>query len=142
MDKLRILKIITLLPLLWATGSELFDNGHTAHAGYFNDVYDNFQQFSELPDEISELKDRYQNALKDLDRARIDTEIYQKQNADLAEQNRQLTEMVEQLQEAEAARARNSDRLKTIAITTAALLAGYFILIRVLRFVMRRTNRF
>lgn len=142
-DKLRRFTIkATLLTLLFAVAVSLYEDGRSAHAGYFDDVYDNFQQFSELPNEINELKSRYQRALQDLDRARIDTEVYQKQNADLAEQNRQLTAMVEQLQEAEAARERNSDRFRTIAITAVALLAGYFIITRVLRFGMRRTNRF
>ncbi|WP_052759538.1 hypothetical protein [Paenibacillus sp. DMB20] len=141
MDKPRPYKAYVILPLLVAAGILLPVGEGTTQAGYFNDIYNNFQQFSELPDEINELKDSYRRALQDLDRARIDTEVYRQQNADLAEQNRQLTEMVSQLQEAEAARKRNAERLKTVGITAAALLAGYFILTRALRFGMRRSNR-
>lgn len=134
---------VFLLMILITSHTLLYDSGRTAHAGYFNDVYNNFQQFSELPNEINELKNSYQKALQDLDRARIDSEMYQKQNADLAEQNRQLTHMVEQLQETENARGQKADRIKTVVITAVALLAGYFVLTRVLRFGMRRrTNRF
>lgn len=134
MNKLRILKIIMILPLVWAATTTLLDTGRTAYAGYFSDLYNNIQEFTELPDEINELKNSYQKALQDL-------QHFQKQNADLAEQNRQLTEMVGQLQEAEAAREQNANRLKTIAFTAVALLVGYFILTRALRFGMRRTNR-
>lgn len=139
-DKLKVKKIVVLLPLVWVFCTVWIADERSAHAGYFSDIYNNIQEFKELPDQINELKESYSKALQDLDRAKMDAELYQKQNADLAEQNRQLTEMVEQLQEAEAARAQNASRLKTIAITAVALLAGYFILTRALRFGMRRTN--
>ncbi|MFC7677992.1 hypothetical protein [Paenibacillus sp. GCM10028914] len=134
----------TFLTLFLLTSTILFhENERTAHAGFFNDIYDNFQQFTELPDEIDELKNSYQKALEDLERARIDTEMYQKQNAELAEQNRQLTSMLEQMKVDEAEKARKSERIKTVIVTAIALLAGYFLLTRILRFGMRRrTNRF
>lgn len=141
MDKLRRLRTTLLTLILLTSTTLLFDNGRTAHAGYFNDMYNNIKEFTELPSEINEIKNSYQKALQELDRARISTEMYQQQNADLAEQNQQLTKMVEQLQAAEAARDRRADRIKTIAITGVALLAGYFVLTRVLRYGMRRTNR-
>lgn len=146
MDKRRysVRTKTTFLILFLLTSTILFhENERTAHAGFFNDIYDNFQQFTELPDEIDELKNSYQKALEDLERARIDTEMYQKQNAELAEQNRQLTSMLEQMKVDEAEKARKSERIKTVIVTAIALLAGYFLLTRILRFGMRRrTNRF
>lgn len=146
MDKRRysVRTKTTFLTLFLLTSTILFhENERTAHAGFFNDIYDNFQQFTELPDEIDELKNSYQKALEDLERARIDTEMYQKQNAELAEQNRQLTSMLEQMKVDEAEKARKSERIKTVIVTAIALLAGYFLLTRILRFGMRRrTNRF
>ncbi|MEK3782025.1 hypothetical protein [Paenibacillus sp. FSL R5-0810] len=142
MDKSARSKLIRLSLILLATGIALPLGGRTASAGYISNLYDNIQQFRELPQEVTELKDSYNQTLQELDRARMNTEKLQQQNAELAEQNRQLTQMVNQLQEAEAARKRGAERLKNLAITAAALAAGYFLLIRALRFGMRRTNRF
>ncbi|GIO92830.1 MULTISPECIES: hypothetical protein [Paenibacillus] len=142
MDKSARSKLIRLSLIILATGIALPLGGRTASAGYISNLYDNIQQFRELPQEVTELKDSYNQTLQELDRARMNTEKLQQQNAELAEQNRQLTQMVNQLQEAEAARKRGAERLKNLAITAAALAAGYFLLIRALRFGMRRTNRF
>lgn len=142
MDKPARSKLIRLSLIILATGIALPLGGRTASAGYISNLYDNIQQFRELPQEVTELKDSYNQTLQELDRARMNTEKLQQQNAELAEQNRQLTQMVNQLQEAEAARKRGAERLKNLAIAAAALAAGYFLLIRALRFGMRRTNRF
>lgn len=140
MDKPKVFRARRLLPLLTAA-LLLFPGGNQAEAGYLDDLYDRFQQFSELPDEIQALKDSYRHTLQELDRARTDAEAYRQQNADLAEQNRRLADMVVQLQEAEAARQRSADRLKVTALVGVGLLAGYFLLTRLLRFGMRRRNR-
>jgi chromosome segregation ATPase len=142
MDKSARSKLIRLSLIILATGIALPLGGRTASAGYISNLYDNIQQFRELPQEVTELKDSYNQTLQELDRARMNTEKLQQQNAELAEQNRQLTQMVNQLQEAEAARKRGAERLKNLAIAAAALAAGYFLLVRALRFGMRRTNRF
>ena len=130
-----------LILLLIAAGLSLTTGAHQAEANYFSDIYNNFQQFTELPKEIDELKDSYQETLDALEQARVDAEMYREQNAELMEQNRQLSETVNQLKEAEEARNQNNNKYKTIALTAAALLAGYFILTRALRFGMKRTNR-
>lgn len=141
MDKPKTIRVRRLLPLLAAAALLLSTGDNKAQAGYIDDLYDRFQQFSELPDEIQELKDSYRHTLQELDRARTNAEAYRQQNADLAEQNRRLTDMVAQLQEAEAARQRSADRLKTTALAGVGLLAGYFLLTRAMRFGMRRRNR-
>ncbi|MEC0203614.1 hypothetical protein P4H39_13305 [Paenibacillus lautus] len=141
-------RLIQLSLILLVAGIALSAGGRTASANYFNNLYDNIQQFSELPDEINQLKSNYNQALQELDKARIASERLQQQNltlaeqnSNLAEQNQQLTQMVSQLQETEATRKRGAERLKTVAITAVALAAGYFVIIRVLRYGMRRTNR-
>ncbi|WP_339271313.1 hypothetical protein MKY48_07570 [Paenibacillus sp. FSL W8-0187] len=141
-------KLIQLSLILLVAGMALPAGGRTANANYFNNMYDDIQQFSGLPDEINQLKNNYNQALQELDKAMIASERLQQQNltlaeqnSNLAEQNQQLTQMVSQLQEAEAARNRGAERLKTVAITAVALAAGYFVIIRFLRFGMRRTNR-
>lgn len=148
MHKATKSRLIQLSLILLVAGIALPAGGRTASANYFNNLYDNIQQFSELPDEINQLKSNYNQALQELDKARIASERLQQQNltlaeqnSNLAEQNQQLTQMVSQLQETEATRKRGAERLKTVAITAVALAAGYFVIIRVLRFGMRRTNR-
>lgn len=141
-------RLIRLSLILLAAGIALPAGGRTASANYLGNIYDSIEQFSNLPDEINQLKNNYNQALQELDRVKNDAErlleqngTLAEQNSNLAEQNQQLNQMVHQLQEAEAARKRGADRIKTIAITAVALAAGYFVIIRLLRFGMRRTNR-
>ncbi|WP_054956237.1 hypothetical protein [Paenibacillus dakarensis] len=141
MNKPRLFTKTMLAFILLTCNTSFYYSSQTAHAGYFDDVYNNFKEFSELPGEIDEMKNSYQRALEELDRARLDAELYQKQNAELAEQNKQLTKMVEQLQQAETARSQRAERIKTAVITALILLAGYFIFTRVLRYGMRSRNK-
>ncbi len=127
--------------VLTLAGIAMGTTGRQANANYISNLYDNIQQFSELPQEVNNLKNSYNQTMEELDRARLNAEQLQQQNADLAEQNRQLTQMVSQLQESEAARSRGVERLKTVALTAIMLAVLYFVLIRALRFGMRRMNR-
>lgn len=142
-------RFIRLSLILLIAGIALPAGGQTASANYLGNLYDSIEQFSRLPDEINQLKNNYNQTLQELDRVKNDAErlieqngTLAEQNSHLAEQNLQLSQMVHQLQEAEAARKRQTERLKTIAITVVALAAGYFVIIRLLRFGMRRTNRY
>ncbi len=87
-----------------------FFHTNTAHANYYNDFYDGLQQFSELPSELNKLKDNYEETRKELDKAKASAQAYEQQNAQLIEQNRQLTETVQLLNEAELARQNRSHR--------------------------------
>ncbi|MNI95243.1 hypothetical protein D3C73_1534830 [compost metagenome] len=62
-------------------------------------------------------------------------------NAGLAEQNRQLAESLQELQHSEEARARQSKRIKSVIWTAVLLVAGFFGITRVARYVMRVRSR-
>lgn len=118
-----------------------FFHTNTAHANYYNDFYDGLQQFSELPSELNKLKDNYEETRKELDKAKASAQAYEQQNAQLIEQNRQLTETVQLLNEAELARQNRSHRIRNIVVWAIGLAVGYFILTRTIRFLMKRSNR-
>lgn len=118
-----------------------FFQTNTAHANYYNDFYDGLQQFSELPSELNKLKDNYEETRKELDKAKASAQAYEQQNAQLIEQNRQLTETVQLLNEAELARQNRSHRIRNVVVWAIGLAVGYFLLTRTIRFVMKRSNR-
>lgn len=91
------IKLIRLSLLLLVAGISLPAGGKTVSANYFNNLYDNIQQFSGLPEEINQLKNNYNQALQELDKARIASEQLQQQNVNLAEQNSNLSEQNQQL---------------------------------------------
>ncbi|MNR33835.1 hypothetical protein D3C85_1515470 [compost metagenome] len=66
---------------------------------------------------------------------------YQAQNAALQEQNRQLSQVVDELKNDRTARENYYNRIKITVITGLALILGYFLLIRLLRFGMRHRSR-
>ncbi|MGF7047058.1 putative PurR-regulated permease PerM [Paenibacillus sp. DS2015] len=113
----------------------------TAHANYFTDFYNGVEQFSELPSEVNKLKESYQQTLSELAEARASIKNYQLQQESLMDQNRQLTETITLLQDAESSKQSRMDQIKVVVIWAVALLIGYFILIRTLRFLMQRSNK-
>lgn len=119
-----------------------------AHANIFSDIYNGFKSFSELPDEVNELKQGFQQTAEELQQAKdklADTmkqvEAYQTQNAALQEQNRQLTQMVDELRDERAAREEYYNKIKITIFTGIALILGYFLLIRLIRFSMHHRSR-
>ncbi|RUT31566.1 hypothetical protein EJP77_09195 [Paenibacillus zeisoli] len=127
--------VLLLLPMLCAGALYLTPS---AHAGYFNDLFDGVQEMSELPGEVNKLKEEYKSTVSKLEEAQGTMESYRQQNEALIQQNKKLTETVQSLMDAEADRQASSKRIRVLLITGAALLAGYFILLRVLRVVLRR----
>ncbi|KAA9004789.1 hypothetical protein F4V43_09110 [Paenibacillus spiritus] len=126
-----------------------------ASANYFNDIYKGLEKFSELPSDVSELQESYKETMNELgetkesldqtrselNEARTEMETYRNQNAELQEQNRQLTAMIGELRDDRAARENYIHRLKVTVFTGLGLIAGYFILIRLVRFGMRGRSR-
>ncbi|OAB48188.1 hypothetical protein PBAT_00670 [Paenibacillus antarcticus] len=112
-----------------------------AHANYFTDFYNGLEQFSELPSEIKELKNSYEQSRSELNEAKERVQTYAEQNIQLMEQNRQLTETVQLLKQAETSRQNRANQIKSVVIWAIALAVGYFILTRTIRFVMRRSNK-
>ncbi|RCX16172.1 hypothetical protein DFP94_11329 [Fontibacillus phaseoli] len=109
-----------------------------AYAGYFSDLYQGVKELSELPSEVNELKANYQMTQDKLAEAESTMEAYRQQNEALLEQNRELSASVAALTEAQQAREANARKTRILILTGVLLLAGYFILLRVIRLVLRR----
>lgn len=144
--------------VLMVSGALLTVSPAPARAGFFDRVRDVF----EIPGEVDKLKEQYQEvragydtALQQLqdqkrqaEEARAQAEEYRKMqerlmedNAGLAEQNRQLAETVQELRNSEEARSKQSGRIKTVIWTAVLLVAGYFGISRIARYVMRARAR-
>ncbi|WP_375104892.1 hypothetical protein ACDZ28_13220 [Paenibacillus sp. RS8] len=119
-----------------------------AKANIFSDIYNGFKSFSELPNEVNELKEGFQQTAEELQQAKDklantmqEMEAYQTQNEALQEQNRQLTQMVDALQNDRTAREEYFHKIKVTIFTGIGLILGYFILIRIIRFSMLHRSR-
>lgn len=109
-----------------------------ANAGYFDDFLKGVKVLSELPNDVNEIKENYQVTLDKLEEAQGTLEAYRQQNEELMASNKELAATVSALTEAQEIREANARKTRIMIITGAALLAGYFILLRVIRFVLRR----
>ncbi|WP_052087812.1 hypothetical protein [Paenibacillus wynnii] len=126
-----------------------------AEANYFDDLYNGLQQFSELPNEVNQLQESYQQTVEELEKTKgelgetkdqlgqtiKDMESYRSENTALMEQNLQLTKAVDQLRDERAARESYLHKIKITIYTGLGLLVGYFLLTRLIRFGMRRRSR-
>lgn len=126
-----------------------------AEANYFSDLYKGLQNFSELPGEVNQLQESYQQTMDELQQTKDqlgetqdqlgqtlqEMQDYRAQNVALQEQNRQLSLVVDELRNDRTARENYYNRIKVTVITGVALLLGYFLLVRLLRFGMRRRSR-
>ncbi|WP_438448637.1 hypothetical protein [Gorillibacterium sp. sgz5001074] len=116
----------------------------TAEAGLYDRVKDIFElpgEVDKLKEEYGKVKGSYDDALKELDSYRQMQEKLLEDNARLAEQNRLLAETVQSLKKAEESRSRSSSRIQRMIWTVVLLGAGYVILTRVARYVMRARSR-
>lgn len=109
-----------------------------AEAGYFSDLFSGVKQLSELPAEVNELKENYQVTLDKLGEAQATLETFQQQNLELIERNKELTATVTALTEAQQSREASGRKTRIMIIVAVALVAGYFILLRGLRFILRK----
>lgn len=124
--------------LLFVGVSGLFADTPRAEAGYWNDLVNGVKELGELPSDVKELKVNYQVTLDKLDEAQGTLEAYRKQNEELIERNKELAATVSALNEAQQIREANARKTRIMLLTGGALLAGYFILLRVVRLVLRR----
>jgi predicted nuclease with TOPRIM domain len=134
---------VLLLAAVLGGGLYAADSG-TAHAG----LYDRVRDIFELPGEVDKLKEGYYETLEQLEAAKRQAEAYRQMqeqlmadNARLQEQNRQLTEAVEALKSLQDERSRQSGRIQRMIWTAVLLIAGYFGITRVARYVMRARSR-
>lgn len=126
----------------------LFISDNRTHAGFWEDLYNGYEQYTNLPEEVNKLQQSYQDTISELNSAKENMEAFQasnenliKQNEELMKQNENLTLLVSQMQKDEAERAATQKKVINTAIVAAALIIGYFVLIRIIRFRMRRTHR-
>ncbi|MBP2001673.1 FtsZ-binding cell division protein ZapB [Paenibacillus shirakamiensis] len=125
------------LIILSITALVLFP-GPRAEAGYFDDLFKGVKDITELPNEVNALKKDYQHTMDKLDEATSTLDAYKVQNEQLIAQNQKLTETVQTLMDAEQSRQTSSKRIRSLIVTGIILLVGYFVLLRVLRLVLRR----
>lgn len=158
--KRKRMKLLSAVLLLLGIFSSL--PAPVAEANYFSDLYKGLQNFSELPGEVNKLQENYQQTVEELQQTKNELgetinalgetqsqlgqslqemQTYRDQNAALQEQNRQLSQVVEELKNDRTARENYYNRIKVTVITGFALLVGYFLLIRLLRFGMRHRSR-
>lgn len=109
-----------------------------AYAGYFNDLYQGVKELSELPDEVNELKISYQMTQDKLTEAETAIEQYRLQNEELIKQNQELAASVAALTESQQAREASAHKTRVLILTGVILLIGYFLLLRLVRLVLRR----
>lgn len=126
----------------------------SAHAGWVDRVRDVFQvpgEVDKLKEQYNEMKSGYDATVEQLEETRRQAEEAQRMteeyrrtqeqllsdNAALAEQNRKLAATLEQLKDSEEARTRSAARVKRLIWTGVLLVAGYFGISRVARYVMR-----
>ena len=120
---------------------------NAASANIFSDIYSGWERVSELPGEVNALQESYKQTLEQLNQtsaqlgqAQANVEAFKAQNDQLLAQNQKLTEMVSKLQNDQDARTATAQRIQTMVITITALILGYFLLIRVMRWGMRRRS--
>ncbi|GAA0134616.1 hypothetical protein YSY43_14560 [Paenibacillus sp. YSY-4.3] len=113
-------------------------NASYAEAGYFDDFFKGVKVLSELPNDINEIKENYQVTLDRLEEAQGTLEAYRQQNEELMASNKELAATVTALTEAQEIRDAKAHKTRIMLITGAALIAGYFILLRVIRVVLRK----
>ena len=126
----RWLMILSMSIAVWLWGGQ-------AHAGYWEDVTNGWEQLSRLPGEVQQLQDSYQETKAQLEEAQQSLESYQELNAKLSTQNQQLAATVSELTQLQQQREAASHRNRILLWTAVGLFAGYFLFIRVLRLIMK-----
>lgn len=134
--KQRMVRIVSIIFTAMLVGGIL--SASRADAGYFDDFLKGVKVLSELPNDVNEIKENYQITLDKLEEAQGTLEAYRQQNEELMASNKELAATVSALTEAQEIRDANARKTRIMIITGAALLAGYFILLRVIRFVLRK----
>ncbi|MNP67899.1 hypothetical protein D3C76_1637870 [compost metagenome] len=93
---------------------------------------------SQLPSEVNELKENYDATLDKLEETQGELENFRRQNEELMERNRELAATVSSLSEAQQIRDTNAQKTRVILLTGLGLFIGYFIMLRIIRLMLRR----
>ncbi len=139
-------------PAALLLGLLLLPAGRPAHAWEpFDNFVNGLEMFGQLPSEVNELKqgydetvDKLEDAQADIQAYRDDMDTYRSQITELSEQNQRLDEQNKQLQDtvallnaAQQDRDRSARTMKFVIFALVGLFVGYFLLIRVLRLGLR-----
>lgn len=153
MNKFRAAGIAAAVSLLlWGV------NPPSAHAGWVDRVRDVFQapaEVDKLKEQYDEMKSGYDATVEQLEETRRQAEEAQRlteeyrrtqerllsDNEALAEQNRQLAQTLAELKDSDEARTRQAKRIKMMIWMAVLLIAGYFGIGRVARYLMRARSR-
>ncbi|MNE68847.1 hypothetical protein D3C80_1645290 [compost metagenome] len=127
-----------LFILVLLGGGLLFGDAKPAQAGYWSDLVNGVKELSQLPSEVNELKENYNTTLDKLEETQGELESFRQQNEELMERNRELAATVSSLSEAQQIREANAHKTRVMLFTGVALLVGYFIMLRIVRLVLRR----
>ncbi|WP_322923205.1 hypothetical protein [Paenibacillus campi] len=130
--------LLSALVILMLTSTGLLLKPSTAHAGWWEDYKNGIRSFTELPQEVQQLKQNYDQAMTELDEAKQNMQSFRDENKRLAEQNELLTQTVKQLQQAEAERAASARFWKTLLFSAIGIVLLWFIFTRLVRFGLRR----
>lgn len=136
---------LLMTALLLTLDALCFGSANRANAGVWNDWVNGVKELSQLPAEVNELKadyaataDKLEEARGTLEETQSTLDAFRRQNEELIERNRELTATVAALTEAQQTRDANARKMRVMLFTAAGLFAGYFIVLRVIRLVLRR----
>ncbi len=116
-----------------------------------DNFFNGLEMFGNLPSEVNQLQQSYQDTVNELNDAKADIQSYRDemetykdqitqlndQNTRLDEQNKQLQATVAALNTAQQERERSARMMKVIIFVLVGLFVGYFLLIRILRLGLR-----
>lgn len=126
-----------------------------AEAGFLDRVKDIY----DMPEQIGQLQDQYNETKQELERNREQLETTLKRSEEAAQQykateqrlmeenrelrsrNEQLEQLIRRLEEAEQANAQRTRQIIRTALTGVLLIVLYFVLMRVIRLAVWRRNR-
>ncbi|MNE42468.1 hypothetical protein D3C80_1365940 [compost metagenome] len=129
---------LSWLILVLLCGGLLFGGAKPAQAGYWNDLVNGVKELSQLPSEVNELKENYDATVDKLEETQGELENFRRQNEELMERNRELAATVSSLSEAQQIRDTNAQKTRVILLTGLGLFIGYFIMLRIIRLMLRR----
>lgn len=132
----RLAPFILAASLLAGVQLTFPDSAHASWSG----IVEEWERYSNLPEEVNRLHESYQQTQEQLKQAQENLKSYQEQNRQLLEQNRKLTETVTELTRLQQRREAALHRNKIIFWTSLGLLIGYFVFIRLMRYMMKRRS--
>lgn len=127
-----------LLPFLCGISLLFYSLGYCAVTPVQASMIDKMKDIYNMPDKMSELQGKYEEAAKKLSEQQQMLLEMQQYSESLASQNSELTKQLEQISEERAAWKRN---LFSAGVAIAGLLAAYIMSIRIWRYTAWRKHK-